>query len=158
MWQAEFSYGLKIHSEFNEAPNMEKYQRAVEVLGNLNTQVFAASDTHALAQALVSQLTALQLFSAIDCRLESSNDIALCAPDLPCSADAPRALVQRALVPPGTTISDDGLHGISMALANGQALTFFMTAPQPLAPAALRLLRLWVQSARLAVAHWAATV
>lgn len=60
---------------FGHLQNMEKYQRAVEVLGGLNTAVFAASDTRALSLALVSQLNALQMFSDIDCRLEDATGI-----------------------------------------------------------------------------------
>jgi hypothetical protein len=136
---------------------MEKYQRAVEVLGGLNSAVFAAPDAQALSLALVSQLNALQLFSDIDCRLEDSNDDTLGTTDLPRSTHAQHASIQPVRVSPGTSISNDGVHVVSMALANGQALTFYMAVPQPLAEAALRLLGLWVQSARLAVAHWAAT-
>jgi CheY-like chemotaxis protein len=142
---------------FGHLQNMEKYQRAVEVLGGLNSAVFAAPDAQALSLALVSQLNALQLFSDIDCRLEDSNDDTLGTTDLPRSTHAQHASIQPVRVSPGTSISNDGVHVVSMALANGQALTFYMAVPQPLAEAALRLLGLWVQSARLAVAHWAAT-
>jgi hypothetical protein len=141
---------------FGHLQTMESYRRAVDVLGRLNAQVFAAADTHTLAQALLAQLTALELFSGIDCRTGSKSDVTTCATGTSCNAQAQHALLQLAHESPGTVVSDEGLYGVCLALKDGDTLALCMAAARPLTPAALHVLGLWAQSATLAVTHWSA--
>ena len=141
---------------FGHLQTMENYRRAVEVLGRLNAQVFAAADAPALTQVLQAQLTALDLFSSIDCWTHSNADETSCAVAAPGRAPAQGATLQRAQAAPGELIAEDGHYAVCLAFEYGQTLTLFMATAQPLAPAALHVLDLWVQSATLAVAHWAA--
>ncbi len=135
---------------FSHLQSMESSRRALEVLGRLNSAVFAASDSAALAQALVAQLGDLQLFNGIS----SWTDGGVVASTAPGSAQAQHSMLQKALDKPGTLIAEDALVAVSLTLAKGQALTLCMSASQALAGPELHVLKLWLGSARAVLAHW----
>jgi len=136
---------------FGHLQAMERYRRGVEVLGRLNTQVFAAADTQALAEAMVAQLDALELFNGMACWTDGS------AAPIACSGEAPphQVQLQVARQSPGTLVSENAWHAVALPLANGQTLALGLSAPTPLAAPALHLLDQWLQSAQAALAHWA---
>jgi hypothetical protein len=54
----------------------------------------------------------------------------------------------------GSLVWADAAYAVALPLASGGSLTLSLKAPAPLAPPALHVLNLWVQSAHLAVARW----
>lgn len=115
---------------FGHLQTMQGSQRAVEVMGHLNTDLFAASDIPSLVQVLVQQLEAMNLFSSVTFELDNSATLA-----------APLARP-----------TDD--HTVVLALPNGQNLHLHMVASQLLSAQSLRALELWVQSVSAALSRW----
>jgi CheY-like chemotaxis protein len=141
---------------FGHLQSMENYRRAVEVLGQLNAQVFAAADAPGLVQALLEQLTALDFFTGIECCIHHKADEITSAFATPGGVSAQGSTLQRAQATPGELIAEEGLYAVCLAFEYGQTLTLFMATTQPLTSAALHVLDLWVKSAAMAVAHWTA--
>jgi CheY-like chemotaxis protein len=138
---------------FGHLQTMQGCQRAVEVLGHLNAELFAATDVPELARALVAQLVRLQLFSAISCWTDVQADGPTCADGTPASVEEQRTALQWALDAPGTLMAQDGLYAAALALPTGQALALCMAAAQTLPAGDRQLLELWLQSVGLALAH-----
>jgi CheY-like chemotaxis protein len=138
---------------FGHLQAMQGCQRAVEVLGQLNTELFAPGDSAALAACLVAQLDALDMFSAVACWTDADAQQPACASGTPVSTDAQRALLQAAVAATGALQVQDCLYAAVLPLGTGTALAVCMCAPQPLAPAARHLLALWLQSAGAALAN-----
>ena len=132
---------------FSHLQAMENSRRALEVLGRLNAEVFAAGDSSALAQVLVAQLGDLQLFNAMT--------IATIASTASGSMHAEHSLLHKAQDQPGTLMAVDALYAVSLTLTKGQTLTLCLSAPQALAGPELHLLKLWLGSASAVLAHWA---
>jgi CheY-like chemotaxis protein len=141
---------------FAHLKTMETYRRAVDVLGCLNATVHTAADTQALAQALMAQLSALELFSGVVGGIDVPAGTVAGNLAAQCGAPDRHTLLLRAVESPGTLCAEGALYASALTLASGQTLTLCMSALHPLAPAALHALGLWVQSASLAVAHWSA--
>lgn len=138
---------------FGHLQAMQGCQRAVEVLGQLNTEVFAAADQPALAATLVAQLERLAMFNAVACWTDTADEAAACASGMPGSAEEQRTLMHWAMDAPGTLMAQDSLYAVALALPGAAPLVVCMAAVQPLPAAACHLLELWLQSAGAALAH-----
>ena len=133
---------------------------AVEVLGHMNAEVFAATDIHCLGSALVAQLNAMELFSAIACWTDGSAAATTDTPDYAIGTNSPdedrRALLQQALDASGTLVARAPHYAAALAMDKGQTLAVCLRAPQALSTQSCRLLELWLRSAKVALAHWVA--
>jgi CheY-like chemotaxis protein len=141
---------------FGHLQTMESWRRAVEVLGHLNQNVFAAADENALAQTLVAQLSALELFSGIACWQGAQSAEPFCSTGTSDTPAQQRTLVQTALAAPGRVQEDAAHIAVALALPGGKALAFCMTATQMPGPQSRHMLELWAQSVGAALAHWVA--
>jgi CheY-like chemotaxis protein len=148
---------------FGHLQTMEAYRLAVDVLGRLNTELFAATDAAGLAQALVAQLDALALFSAVAC-WPATHPITprgpgaaglLCATAAPDQAEPLQALLQQAQATPGTLVTQGQWYAAALPLSDAPGLLLGMAATRPLPDASLRLMQHWLQSAAAALAHGA---
>ena len=117
---------------FGHLQTMEGNQRAVEVLGQLNTALFAATDSASLVTTLVGQIEAMGFFSSV------THDLG--------SGASPASDVSHP--------TDD--HSANLALPDGQTLHLHMVSRYVLAEQSQRLLKLWEQSANAALSRWSA--
>ena len=138
---------------FGHLQAMQDCQRAVEVLGHLNTELFAATDAEAIASTLVAQLVKLKLFSSVACWADVHTDHPTCTHGTPADAEEQHLVLQRALASPGTLMAQDRLYAAAMALPAGKPLAVCMTAERPLPPSACELLELWLLSVVVALAN-----
>jgi CheY-like chemotaxis protein len=141
---------------FGHLQAMEHWRCGVEVLGQLNPQVFAAANESALATALLAQLEALGLFSGISCWLDPHAPSPTCTAGTPPAPEAQRALAQAALAAPGTLQEMAAQYAAALSLPGSKAIVVCMAPAQPLTLPSRHLLGLWVQSAGAALAHWEA--
>ena len=149
---------------YNHLQAMVRCERAVEVLGYLNGEVFAAADSSCLSSALVAQLGALELFGAVACWTHAGPHAGTgVGTDTPDYATGPtgslpdrRALLQSAHAAPATLVCNGDLYAAAMPMANGHSLSVCMRADQPLDTMSSRIANLWLQSASAAVAYWKA--
>ncbi|RFO97687.1 hypothetical protein DIC66_07470 [Rhodoferax lacus] len=142
---------------FSHLQTMQGCHRAVEVLGHLNTTLFAARNSTELAHALLAQLVQLELFNAVAAWSDVEAEAPACAQGTPGSPDEQRTVLHWALAAPGTLMVQDSLYAAALRLADGTPLAVCMAADQALPPASCELLEMWLQSARAALAHWTAT-
>ena len=147
---------------FGHMQSMQNRERAIEVLGHLNGEVFAAADISCLASAMVAQLSALELFSAVACWTHTGPGAGTGAgaetPDYATGIIAPlqdqRELLQTAHQSPGLLVAHDTLYAAALPIGSQHSLAVAMTAARPLAEKDARLLELWLRSASVALAHW----
>ena len=140
---------------FGQLQTMALFQRGAETLGRVNGELYGAASKQALAEVLVAQLEALQLFSAVACWLEPGAGAPAAA-----SLTAPRtaklpALLRLAQAEQGTVVQQGAVY--ALALAGGHAVTLCLQAPRKLEPHRRHLLDLWAHSVGVALAHWTAT-
>jgi len=140
---------------FSHLQTMQGCHRAVEVLGHLNTTLFAARNSTDLARALQAQLVQLELFKAVAAWSDGEADAPVCAQGTPGGPDEQRTVLHWALAAPGTLMAQDSLYAAALPLPEGKPLAVCMAAAQPLPLASCELLDLWLQSACAALAHWA---
>jgi CheY-like chemotaxis protein len=138
---------------FGHLQSMECCQRGMEVLGRLNTGLFAATDATALAHTLVEQLQSLRLFTHVAC-WQGQADAPLISSGLPAGASGQAEILRWAQAAPGTLMQQDALYAVTLAPATGAALSLCLSAELALEPRSQQLLELWVQSAGCAMAHW----
>jgi CheY-like chemotaxis protein len=138
---------------FGHLQTMQGCQRSLEVLGHINAELFAATDTAALAHTLVAQLVQLELFSAVACWTDAEADQPACAHGTPGSAEEQRIILHWALGSAGTLMAQNGMYAAALPCPPGAPLAVCMLAPQPLSPEACHLLEMWLQSASLALAN-----
>ncbi len=138
---------------FGHLQTMQGCQRALEVLGHLNRELFAADSGAALAAALVAQLGRLELFSAVACWTDAESENPACAMGTPGSPEQQRTVLQWALATPATLMTQDSLYAAALTLPGAQPLALCMAASQPLSEADCQLLAMWLQSAALVLAN-----
>jgi CheY-like chemotaxis protein len=141
---------------FGHLQAMENWRRAVHVLGQLNTDVFAAANEASLATALMAQLSALELFGGISCWADAQAAVPLCSAGTSAAGEGQPALLKKAMDTPGTVQEDATQYAAALALRDGKVLVFGMSPAQAHCPQSRYLLELWVQSAGSALAHWIA--
>jgi CheY-like chemotaxis protein len=131
---------------FGHLQAMQGCQRAVDVLGHLNAQLFAATDATGLAKAMVAQLVKLQMFRAVACWTDVQAPEPAWSEGLPGSPDAQRTLLHWAADAPGTLMAQDCLYAAALRLHDGSLMAVCMSAAQALTEGECRLLQLWLQS------------
>lgn len=148
---------------FAHMQSMQNRERAIEVLGHLNSEVFAAADLSCLAGAVVAQLSALELFGSVACWTNTGPGAGTGegaqTPDYAIGKVAPlhhqRELLQMAHASPGMLVAIGALlYSAALPLHGGHTLAVAMAATQPLLPTESRLVELWLRSAGAALSRW----
>jgi CheY-like chemotaxis protein len=138
---------------FGHLQAMQGWQHAVEVLGHLNSDLFAVATDADRATTLVAQLVQLDLFSAVSCWTDLHAREPLLAHGTPAQADAQRTVLRWALDTPGTLMAHDAVYAVVLAPPAAPSLAFSMTARQPLSDGAKHRLELWLQSVQVVLAN-----
>jgi CheY-like chemotaxis protein len=141
---------------FGHLQEMESWRHGAEVLGHLNQNVFATADEQSLAEALVGQLSALDLFSGVSCWQDAQAAGPVCSAGASAPPGQQRTLVHTALAAPGTVQEEATQYAVALSLPGGATLVFCMASAQTPGPQSRHLLELWVQSVGSALAHWVA--
>jgi CheY-like chemotaxis protein len=147
---------------FGHMQSMQNRERAIEVLGHLNSEVFAAADISCLASTMLAQLSALELFSAVACWTHGGPGAGTGAgaetPDYATGIIAPlqdqREMLLVAHDSPGELVARDTLYAAALSIGTSHSLAVAMTAPKALASAEIRLMELWLRSVSVALMHW----
>ena len=146
-----------VMSSIRTFSHLQSCHRAVEVLGQLNTSLFAAHNSTEMAQAFLAQLVQMALFKAVAAWSDTESAAPAFAQGIPGSPDAQHTVLHRALAAPGTLIVQDSLYAAALRMGDGTPVAVCMAADQTLPPASCELLEMWLQSARAALAHRSAT-
>jgi len=148
---------------FGHMQSMRNRERAIEVLGHLNAQVFCAGDAAGLARQLLAQLQALELLCAAACWTPGGAAWPAAHADAPGCTFGPwepqadqRELRQLADDAPGLLVARERLYAATLVLKDGSRMRLALEAPQVLAAEDCRLLDLWLHSAAAALSHWTA--